>query len=161
MAPVTRRHFIARGGAGSLAAALLTAPSAALVATASQARLPAEDLLSLRAVAGMPAWPLPSYASLVLEGQVDLRRGTGLLAQRVFAGPPVAISEVALPGFTRLIRVTKSRRAGVAVLLEGVVEDRAQLQPGEDPRVSLRVDTARGLATIRFMGDDRTLQLER
>src|SRR5437879_8333693 len=78
-----RRHFIR-----------LAAGGAAAVATASA--LPLSGILKwigvgelrFRAVAGLPRHPLPTYASLVVEGTVDLDRGTGSIVKKLYAGSP-------------------------------------------------------------------------
>src|SRR5205823_13660739 len=53
---------------------------------------------SFRAAGGLPEAPLPSYATQVVEGQVDVARGTGLVTSRVLAGHPGETSLVGLPG---------------------------------------------------------------
>jgi hypothetical protein len=45
-------------------------------------------LLRFRASAGLPRKRLPSYATHLVEGTIDLTAGSGLVTSRVLAGHP-------------------------------------------------------------------------
>jgi hypothetical protein len=128
------------------------------VALAAGAGLPLTKLierpghLTFRAAAGLPHAPLPSYATQVVEGQIDLTRGSGLVTSRVLAGHPGDTSLVGLPGLARVIRVTDVDSDGKQLRLQGVVEDRSQLRRGESHRVEIVVDRERGLVRAPFLG---------
>ena len=146
MKELDRKDFLKAAGAGSAAVAATTGlPLAKYFANAS-------GQLTFRAAAGVPRAPLPSYATQILEGQVDLARGTGLVTSRVLAGHPDDTSLVGLPGLTRTIRITDVDTEGRQVRLRGLVEDRSQLRRGESHRVELIVDRKRGLVTAPFLG---------
>jgi hypothetical protein len=146
MKELDRKDFLKAAGTGSAAvAATAGLPLAKYFTNAS-------GQLTFRAAAGVPRPPLPSYATQILEGQVDLARGTGLVTSRVLAGHPEDTSLVGLPGLTRTIRITDVDTEGRQVRLRGLVEDRSQLRRGESHRVELIVDRKRGLVTAPFLG---------
>ena len=130
---VSRRKFLSIIGAGTgVMAAGLLIPSG--VAAASGRLLQAsKDKLKFRAVGGLPQGTFPSYASYVIEGTVDLRTRSGIATRNVFAGPPEAMSTIALPGLSRTIRITEVEDSGNVTRLRGVVDDRSHLQRGENP----------------------------
>lgn len=155
MKRMDRRGFLKLAGAGSAAAAAsgaLPLVESALLSTGSNFRF--------RASLGLPERPLPSYATQVVEGWVDLARGSGVVTSRVLAGHPEATSEIGLPGLARVIRVTSAKRDGGVLRLQGLVEDRSQLRPGESPRVEMAVDRARGLVRAPFLGRQVELKLD-
>jgi hypothetical protein len=153
MKRIERRTFLKLVGlSGSLAAAA-TLPSASAILGGSRSSV------AIRAEAGMPANPLPSMATHVLEGWVDTKAGTGKLTSSIFAGHPGATSDIALPGLTRLIQVTGVQVSGDQLRIAGMVSDRSQLVPTESPAVSIVVDRVAGTATARLRGNDVTLRL--
>jgi hypothetical protein len=146
MKELDRKDFLKMAGAGS-------------AAVAAGAGLPLTNYFSNRsgqltfsAAAGLPRAPLPSYATQIVEGQIDLARGTGLVTSRVLAGHPGDTSLVGLPGLTRTIRVTDVDTQGQQVRLRGVIEDRSQLRRGESHRVEIALDRKRGLVKAPFLG---------
>jgi len=70
--------------------------------------------LKFKAVTGLPRNPLPTYASFVIEGTVDLDRGSGIVTKSIYAGAPQAMSNVLFAGAARTIRVTTVDRSGNA-----------------------------------------------
>lgn len=155
MKKLDRQGFLKLAGAGSAVAA-----SGALPATGALAGGETARAFTLRAVAPLPARPLAGYASYVLTGHVDVAARTGALAQTVFAGPPEEMSTIGLPGMSRAIRVTDVREIAGVLHITGVVDDRSQLERGESPHMALRIDRARGEATVRFGGAEIGLRLE-
>jgi len=115
--------------------------------------------LRFSASLGLPERPLPSYATQIVEGTVDLTRGTGLVTSRVLAGHPEATSDIGLPGTARVIRVVAANADGARVRLRGLIEDRSQLRPGESPQVEIIIDKARGLVQAPFLGRPVELRL--
>ncbi len=154
MNQMNRRTFLKLTGTGSAAAVAAVVPGAGLLEVASANRL------SFRATAGLPARPLPAYATKVLEGSVDLEHGTGIVTSRVLAGHPGANSEIALPGLSRVLRVTSATRRGSEWHLAGLVEDRSQLRPGENPQVEIVIDRNRGIVRAPLAGQEVMLRLE-
>src|SRR2546428_7638885 len=101
MKTIDRRDFLKMAGAGSaVVVAGVAMPVAGYFGWINK------DILRFRAVAGMPAAPLPSYASYVIEGQVDLCARPRHLAKSIHAGAPDAMSGVVFPGTAPSIRVT-------------------------------------------------------
>jgi len=118
-----------------------------------------KDVLRFRAVAGLPADPLPAYASYVIEGRVDLAARTGRLTKKLYAGPPEGMSGVTWPGMTRTLQVTDVRQSGSVVEIAAVVDDPSTLRPGETGSVAIRVDGARSVAEADFLGTALSLRL--
>jgi hypothetical protein len=84
---------------------------------------------------GLPTSPLPSYATHVVEGTVDLKTQSGTVTSRVLAGHPGGTSGIGLPGLSRIIRVTEVKGTETPIRLRGEIEDRSQLRRGrERPR---------------------------
>ncbi|HKW72585.1 MAG TPA: hypothetical protein VJQ08_07145 [Candidatus Dormibacteraeota bacterium] len=135
MKAMDRRTFLKLAGAGSAVAAAAAIPAAGVLSLTG-------GRLSFRATAGVPARPLPAYATQIVEGNVDLAHGTGVITSQVFAGHTEGISDVALPGLSRVIRVTQVERQGAVTRLRGVVDDRSSLQRGESAQVEVIVDQA-------------------
>ncbi len=153
MKRVDRRTFLKLAGSGSVAVAAAAVSGSAML-------LPGTGrYLTFRATAGLPAKPLPSMVTKIVEGHIDLGSGTGIVNSRVLAGYPVP-SQVALPGLSRLIRITAASQDGGLVHLTGVVDDRSQLQPGELPTFQITIDRERGIVTTPLAGHNVTLQLE-
>jgi|SRR5579864_1618668 len=154
MENVNRRRLFKLAAVGSAVAA-----TAALPVVGNVARPTEPGPFDVHATLGLPQAPLPSYATYVLEGTLDLVRGAGLLTSRVVAGHPGDPSEIGLPGLTRIIKVTQVDVNGPMLTVNGVIEDRSQLMPGESPNVELTIDRARGTVLAPF-GDRRvTLNL--
>src|SRR5574340_1692551 len=133
MKGINRRRFLQIAGAGSFSAATASAAVGVPALTAAT-RLTAaskQGKYTFRAVTGLPSKPLPSYASYVLEGQLDLTTRSGVMMKTVFAGHPESMSTVALPGLSRIMRVTDVQDLGGTFRVKGRVDDRSQLQPGE------------------------------
>lgn len=157
MKKISRRDFLKIVGGGSaVAAAGAVLPQFAL----SAGRSPREAL-TFRAVGGLPGGTLPSYASLVLEGGVNMTSRTGVVTKNVFAGTPDAMSTMALPGLARIIRVTNVRESGNTLHITGRIDDSSQLMRGESSTVHISVDRSAGLVKTRFNASDVALRLER
>jgi hypothetical protein len=151
---MNRRRLFKLAGAGSAVAVTAALPVVSNVARPSQ-----PDQFGIHAALGLPQPPLPSYATYVLEGTLDVARGVGLLTSRVVAGHPGDPSEIGLPGLTRIIKVTRVDASGPLLTVQGVIEDRSQLMPGESPQVELSVDRARGTVLAPFGNRVVTLNL--
>lgn len=95
----------------------------------------------------------------MMEGTVDLTAGTGLLVTRVLAGHPHAQSNIGLPGLGRIIAVTQVEERGSQLTLRGVIQDRSQLQPGENPEVVVLVDRSQGTVQAPFGRESVALRL--
>src|SRR5438093_687238 len=121
MEQMDRSTFMKLAGAGSVAAA---------VPLAGKLGRPGDERLQFRAVGGLPKAPLPSYATHLVEGTVDLRSGTGVVTTRVLAGHPGGTSGVGLPGLARIIRIDRVDDERDRYRLTGVIEDRSQLGRG-------------------------------
>lgn len=153
MDAVNRKSFLKIAGAGTAAAA---GAAGIPLARSLEAR---SKGLAFRATGGLPQAPLPSYATHVVEGSVDLTHGSGLITSRVLAGNPEAMSTVGLPGLVRLIRVVGVETNGQRVKVRGLIEDRSQLRRGESPNVEVVIDQKRGLVQAPFLGRQNELQL--
>ncbi len=153
MKRVDRRTFLKLAGSSSVAVAAAAVSGSALLQQLSGKQL------TFRASAGLPASPLPSMVTKIVEGQVDLSSGTGIVSSRVLAGYPTP-SQVALPGLSRQIRVITATQAGGVVRLTGVVDDRSQLQAGEAPSMEILIDRGRGIVIAPLAGHNVTLALE-
>jgi hypothetical protein len=151
MKHMDRRSLFKLAGVGSLLAA-----GAALPVVGRIASQPA-NLFGFRATLGLPEAPLPSYATYIVEGTLNLATGTGLVTSRVLAGHPGAPSEIGLPGLGRIVRVAGVETRGAQLRVQGVIEDRSGLQPGESPQVELLIDRERGVVQAPFVG--RPVQL--
>jgi len=157
MNKLNRRKFLTMAGVGSAAAAAsATLPGANLLTEGGKA-----DTFTFRAVVGLPKKPLPAYASYVIEGHVDLATRSGVLTKGVFAGTPQAMSTIALPGLSRIIRITDVQEVGDSLRITGVVDDRSQLQRGESQVTQILVDRSRGVVQAGFFGNRVLLNLEK
>ncbi len=150
---MNRRDALKLAGVGTMAAAAVAVP-----ALASRA-LDRPEAFRFRATLGLPERPLPSYATYVIEGSVDLAKGTGIVTGRVLAGHPGALSEIGLPGLGRIMNVTGVDQQGSQVKVRAQIEDRSQLQPGESPRVELLIDRNTGVVQAPFGGRPVVLRL--
>lgn len=153
MEKLNRRKFLKVAGASSAVAAGAAIPSAGLLASSTATH----GTVTFRAVAGMPQKPLPNYASYVIEGHVNLDTQTGVITKSVFAGGPETMSTVALPGMSRIARVTDVGYEGSVLRITGVVDDRSQLRRGESNTFVILLDRSLGTVKAEFFGDNVTL----
>lgn len=117
------------------------------------------NVVTIRAVAGVPAAPLPAYASYVLEGYVDPAGRSGTLTRTVVAGAPAAASDVALPGLSQAFRVTDVRDEAGALRVRATATDRSQLRTGESATLELVIDRKSGTVRVRSGRSDLKLAL--
>jgi hypothetical protein len=157
MATMNRRTFLGVAGAG--AAAVAAGAAGVVAGTGALKGAGGQATLSFRAVAGLPAEPLPNYCSYVIEGHIDLANKTGTVTETMYAGYPEAISQQIWAGFTRLIHVTGVRQAGSVLTITGAVTDRSLLRRGESADFQLTVDRAAKSAAGAFMGKAIALKL--
>ncbi|HEV2237374.1 MAG TPA: hypothetical protein VGR57_12000 [Ktedonobacterales bacterium] len=157
MATMNRRKFLGVAGVGAVAvatgAAGVVAGTGALKGAGNQATL------SFRAVAGLPAEPLPNYCSYVIEGHIDLANKSGTVTETMYAGAPEAISQQIWSGFTRMVHVTGVRQAGSVLTISGAVADRSHLRRGESGDFQITVDRTARTAQGTFMGKAIALTL--
>src|ERR671924_2364761 len=102
MEQMDRKSFVKLAGAGSAAAA-----AAAGVPLIGRFVDQDRGVLRFSASGGLPTSPLPSYATHVVEGTIDLATQSGTVTSRVLAGHPGATTGIGLPGLSRIIRVTE------------------------------------------------------
>lgn len=159
MSVLKRRKFLKLAGAGSVAATVAGTGALTLAH-----KLGSEDqgnkTLTFRAVTGMPQEPLPSYASYLLEGHVNLDTQTGTITKSVMAGAPGAMSNIGLPGLSQIVRITKAQELAGIIQIEGVVDDRSQLQRGENPEFVMHIDPSNRVVRAGFFGSQIQLKLE-
>src|SRR6266571_4926276 len=141
MKTLDRRDFLKIAGAGTVVLA-----AGAAVPVAGFFGWTGKNVLRFRAVAGMPKAPLPTYASYVIEGQVDIGARTGSLAKSLHAGAPDSISGVVFPGTARAIQITDVQRVGSEVRITGQIAEPVNLLKGESPSFSMVVDRSSGIA---------------
>jgi hypothetical protein len=146
MNELNRTDFLKVAGSGS--AALLAGAGLHL----SKYSVDRSGQLTFQAAAGVPSKPLPSYATQLLDGRVDLDTGTGLVTARVLAGHPDDTGFVGLPGLARVVRVTSVDADGHLLRLTGQVEDRSQLRRGESADVEITIDRNNGVVHAPFLG---------
>lgn len=158
MKSINRRGFLRVAGTGSLVAATVAVPT--LMAAPRLTATSTQGTFTFRAVTGLPAKPLPSYASYIIEGHVNLSARSGMLTKTIFAGSPEAMSTVALPNLSRIIRITDVQDLGGTFRILGVVDDRSQLQKGEEATFELFLNPAQQLAHTRYMSTSLLLHLE-
>jgi len=103
---------------------------------------------------------LPSYASYVVQGGVNLATQTGVITKNLFAGPPEAASAFALPGLARIVRVTTVREMGSTLEILGTVDDASVLLKGESSKVQIKVDKSAGTVRTPFIDEEIELKLE-
>jgi hypothetical protein len=152
--PVDRRNFLKLAAKGSALAA-----AAAVVPISGVLRWTSQGALKFRAVAGLPRNPLPTYATFVVEGSVDLDRGTGLITKSLYAGAPQAMSNILFPGTARTIRITTVDRSANQVRLAGAVNTGETLTAREKRNVTIVIDTSRKVAHADFLGTAVVLQV--
>lgn len=161
MSSMDRRKFLGVVGAGSAAAAAASTAALSAAASTPAARHPerAPGMLSFRAESGLPGHPWPAYATAIAEGNIDLQAGTGFVATRVLAGPPGNQAGIGLPGLTRLIRITSAVTTGGLLQLQGTVEDRSTLSPGESASAEFVLDQAGNQFRGPIAGTEMSLTL--
>jgi hypothetical protein len=150
MQNMNRRRLFKLAGASSVITAGGELPLVGRMASKNS------DVFAFRATLGLPEPPLPSCVTYVIDGTLNLEAQTGLVTSRVLAGHP---SEIGLPGLTRVIRVIGVDDRGSQLTLQGVVEDRSQLQAGESSQVEILVDRDHGTIQAPFVGCAVTLAL--
>ncbi len=150
----SRRRFLALAGAG----VVVVAGGAALTVRQLTGNRQG-SILNFRAITGLPAKPLPSYASYVIDGQVNLNNGTGSITKEVFAGAPEEMTSIAL--LTRAVRVTGVQQQGSTWHITGVVSSQTQLQAGEETTFDILLDPSRNLAQSTFFGSPIQLALQK
>jgi len=153
MEKLNRRKFLKVAGASSAVAAGAALPAAGLLGSS----VATHGTVAFRAVAGMPQKPLPHYASYVIEGHVNLDAKTGVITKSVFAGDPEKMSTVALPGMSRIARVTDVADEGNVLRITGVVDDRSQLRRGESNTFIVLLDRSLGIVKAEFFSNNVTL----
>ena len=154
MQKTTRRRFLKFAGAGSAIAA------AAAIPVVEPLLKDRNGPVAIRAVGGVPAAPLPSYASYVLDGYVDPIKKTGTLTRTLLAGHPDAASAIALPGLSQTVQVTDVRMVGALLQVRGVIVDRSQLAAGENADLEITVDRKAGVVWIRSGANEMKLALQ-
>jgi hypothetical protein len=152
MKKMDRTTFVKAAGAGSVAAA-----AAGGIPLAAQLMRKDEDTLRFSAMGGLPQEKLPSYATHIVEGAVDLQTGLGTVTSRIVAGHPGEPSLIGLPGLSRVYRITSVDTRGGRYQLAGVVEDRSMLHRGESANVEIIVDRKKGIVEAPLAG--RTISL--
>ena len=139
-----RRRLIKLAGLGTAIVAGVGIPSL------GRSLLDRPEAFRFRATLGLPEPPLPSYATYIVEGAVDVAGQTGIVTSRVLAGHPGAQSEIGLPGLARVVKVTGVHQQDDQLAIRGIIEDRSQLQAGENYQVELVIDRARGIIQAPF-----------
>ena len=152
MNTLSRRRFLTLTGAG------LVALAAGGIALAVR-QLSGGQMLSFRAMTGLPAKPLLSYASYVIEGSVNVSNGTGTITRYIYAGSPESMTNISL--LTRPVRVTAVRQQGGVWHVSGVVENKAQIQRGEEASLEIQLDSSKGIAQTTFFGSPLQLTLQK
>jgi hypothetical protein len=158
MSDLSRRDFLKFASAGSAAAAVAVGGGvlAKMKLVSSSAR---GDTVAFRAVTGVPAQPLPAYASFVLDGRVDLSAGTGTITKTIYAGAPDAMSSIVFPELSRSFRVTSVEGDAANLRIQGVIDDRTTLRPGEAHTATIVVDRRRGEVHAPLVDGDVLLRL--
>jgi hypothetical protein len=154
MQKTNRRSFLKLAGVGTAVAAGAAVPGVARVFDDRTGRV------AIRAIGGVPAGPLPTYATYALDGYVDPVGQTGTLTRTVFAGGPEAVSRIALPGLSRTVLVTHVSREDRTLHVKGTVADRSQLLPGESADVEIWIDRASGVVRARSGASEMELTLQ-
>ncbi len=149
----SRRQFLVFIGAG-----VVVIGSGAALTVRQLTGKGQRNILKFRAITGLPAKPMPSYASYVIGGRVNLDNSTGAITKNVFAGPPEETTNIAL--LTRAVRVTGVQPQGSMWHITGVVNNRTQIQAGEETAFSILLDPARNLAQSTFFGSPIQLTLQ-
>src|SRR6266540_2494285 len=139
MSDLSRRDFLKFASAGSAAAAVAVG-GGALARMKLVSSNASGDTVTFRAVTGVPGKPLPAYASFVLDGRVDLLTGTGTISKTIYAGAPDAMSSILFPELSRMFRVTSVEGDATKLRIQGVIDDRSTLRPGEPHTATILVD---------------------
>ena len=150
-----RRQFIRRAATGTAAAAVVAA-----VPLSGFLRWMAAGKLHFKAVAALPKNPLPTYATFVVEGDLDLDRRTGTVTKTLYAGSPEAMSKIIFPGTTRSISVTDLEESGSTIRIRGMVDETPVLGPREKREMWMTIDPQRKLAEADFLGTPLVLKLQ-
>ncbi len=155
MKQLDRRQFLGMAAAGSaVALASAAVPMSGILTWTG------EQTLKFRAIAGLPKHPLPMYASFVIEGAVNLDRGTGTVTKSLYAGAPEAMSTILFPGTVRSIRVTGVQRSGDTVEIAGAVVGEPKLAPHEKGIVSIVINQTEKTAQADFLGTAVVLRVQ-
>ncbi len=155
MKQLDRRDFLKMAAAGSaVAAAAAALPLSGVLTWMGQ------DTFAFRAAAGLPKDPLPTYASLVVEGRVNLDRGTGTVTKSLYAGAPDAMSNILFPGTARTIHVTSVQRSGDTIRIVGTIDGDVKLAPREQHDVAITIDRRLGVAHADFLGSAVVLRIQ-
>jgi hypothetical protein len=160
MKGLNRRRFLQISGASSIVAATAGTAGSLLSSATGLTTASKQGTFTFRAVAGLPSKLMPTYASYVLEGHVDLTTHSGVMMNTIYAGDPQAMSRVAFPGQSRIFRITEVETLGGAFRLVGTIDDRSQLQHGESRTIELFIDPAQRVARTRLFNTELLLQLE-
>ncbi len=155
MKTMDRRDFLKIAGAGTAALA-----AGAAMPVAGFFGWTGKNVVRFRAVTGMPKAPLPTYASYVIEGHVDIRARMGTLAKSLHAGAPNAMSGVVFPGTARSILVTDVQEIGGELRITGEIAQPTTLLKGESPSFSMVVDRSTGIAQADFLGTTVLMRLD-
>jgi hypothetical protein len=156
MNKLNRRTFLTMAGASSIAAGLAI-PASGLANELAKG----SDTLTFRAVGEVPSHPMPAFASYVVEGHVNLAARSGVVTKTLVAGGRANMSNVALPGLSRIIRITDVQKRAGTYQLRGIVDDRSLLQPGEASTFTLVINPSQQVAKTNAFGSDVLLTLER
>ncbi len=149
----SRRRFLALAGAG-----IVVVAGGAALAVRQLTGNGRGSTLNFQAISGLPAKPLPSYASYVIGGQVNIHDGTGTISKAVYAGPPGEATTIAL--LTRAVQVKSVQQQESAWHITGVVSDQA-LSSGEERGFEIRLDPSHNRATSTFFGSPIQLALQK
>lgn len=155
MKQLDRRQFLGMAAAGSAVALVGAAVPMSGILTWTGAQT-----LKFRAIVGLPKQPLPMYASFVVDGTVNLDRGTGTVTKSLYAGAPEAMSTILFPGTMRSIRVTGIQRSGDTVNIAGVVVGEPKLGPREKGIVSIVINQSEKTAQADFLGTAVVLRVQ-
>ena len=93
------------------------------MAAVGRSLLDRPEAFRFRATLGLPEPPLPSYATYVVEGALDLASQSGVITSRVLAGHPGARSDIGLPGLARIVTVTGVDERDAQLTIRGLIED--------------------------------------
>lgn len=149
----SRRRFLALAGAG-----IVVVAGGAALAVRQLTGNGQGSTLNFQAVTGLPAKPLPSYASYVIGGQVNTHDGTGTITKAVYAGAPDETTTIAL--LTRTVQVKSVQQQGSAWHITGVVSDQA-LSAGEETTFDILLDPSHKSAQSTFFGSPIQLVLQK
>jgi hypothetical protein len=155
MSTLNRRRFLALSGVGVVA----VAGGGIAFVVSHLAGSGQKNALSFQAVTGLPGKPFLSYASYVIAGNVNVGNQSGTITQYVYAGAPEKITDI--PLFTRVVRVTAIRQQGSIWHINGVLDNPAQLQRGEQASFDLQLVSSSGVAQSTFFGSPVQLNLQR